>query len=243
MKKDKKQKDPNKFHLGRNLGTYLIFLAVIAGLFLIVFVLFSTLIGSSSYLQVYNNNKVNPYQDDDHKELIVNPKYYEAKDYSLFDISLEAESIDTRDAHKIQFELKVVKNEQSPELVPLRYNSSGGFEAVTTSNYRAYASICVAANWVKVCDYSSSYTYITQSNIESTLENTTHKHITVSLKENEVFPMKTNNWPVPVTIKTPEAYLLIAYMKLVNGENVMQYHIIHYSYDDYYVAGTTSPAI
>ena len=55
--------------------------------------------------------------------------------------------------------------------------------------------------------------------------------------------MKTNNWPVPVTIKTPEAYLLIAYMKLLNGENVMQYHIIHYSYDDYYVAGTTSPAI
>ena len=242
-KKEKKQKDPNKFHLGRNLGTYLICLAGLIFIGFLVLVLFATLIGETSYLQVYNKNKVNPYQDDDHKELIVEPTYYEAKDYDLFDISLVAESVDTHDAHKIAFELKMVKNEATPDLVPLRYSTSGGFEAVATSSYRAYVSLCVAADWVGVCQYSSSYTYITQSKLDSTLENTSHTHINVTLKSEQVFPMKTNNWPVPVTIKTPDAYLLIAYMELVNGANVVKFDILHYTYDDYYEAGTTTPAI
>lgn len=241
--KDKKAKDPNKFHLGRNLGTYLIFIgAGIMGLLILGAIL--AIFGGKGYMAIYNSNKVNPYQDDSHIELIQNPEYYEAKDFHLFDISLVAESIDTKDAHRIEFELKIVKNEDTPELIPLRYNQSGNmFEAVATSTYRAYASICVAADWVNVCQYSSSYTYITQSNIESTLENASHKHINVSLKEDQVFPMKVNTWPIPITIKTPEAYLLITFMELVNGANVNKFYIIHYSYDDYYVAGTTSPAI
>ena len=241
-KKEKKQKDPNKFHLGRNLGTYLIFIgAGIMGLLILGAIL--AIFGGKGYMAIYNSNKVYPYQDDDHKELIVEPTYYEAKDYDLFDISLVAESIDTHDAHKIAFELKMVKNESTPDLVPLRYSTSGGFEAVATSSYRAYVSLCVAADWVGVCQYSSSYTYITQSKLDSTLENTSHTHINVTLKSEQVFPMKTNNWPVPVTIKTPDAYLLIAYMELVNGANVVKFDILHYTYDDYYEAGTTSPAI
>ena len=241
-KKEKKQKDPNKFHLGRNLGTYLIFIgAGIMGLLILGAIL--AIFGEKGYMAIYNSNKVYPYQDDDHKELIVEPTYYEAKDYDLFDISLVAESIDTHDAHKIAFELKMVKNESTPDLVPLRYSTSGGFEAVATSSYRAYVSLCVAADWVGVCQYSSSYTYITQSKLDSTLENTSHTHINVTLKSEQVFPMKTNNWPVPVTIKTPDAYLLIAYMELVNGANVVKFDILHYTYDDYYEAGTTTPAI
>lgn len=241
-KKEKKQKDPNKFHLGRNLGTYLIFIG--AGIMaLLILGAILAIFGEKGYMAIYNSNKVYPYQDEDHKELIVEPTYYEAKDYDLFDISLVAESIDTHDAHKIAFELKMVKNEATPDLVPLRYSTSGGFEAVATSNYRAYVSLCVAADWVGVCQYSSSYTYITQSKLDSTLENTSHTHINVTLKSEQVFPMKTNNWPVPVTIKTPDAYLLIAYMELVNGANVVKFDILHYTYDDYYEAGTTSPAI
>ena len=241
-KKEKKQKDPNKFHLGRNLGTYLIFIgAGIMGLLILGAIL--AIFGEKGYMAIYNSNKVYPYQDDDHKELIVEPTYYEAKDYDLFDISLVAESIDTHDAHRIAFELKMVKNEATPDLVPLRYSTSGGFEAVATSSYRAYVSLCVAADWVGVCQYSSSYTYITQSKLDSTLENTSHTHINVTLKSEQVFPMKTNNWPVPVTIKTPDAYLLIAYMELVNGANVVKFDILHYTYDDYYEAGTTTPAI
>ena len=215
----------------------------ILGVLLIVAILFSTLIGSSSYLQVHNNNLVSPYTDEDHSAQVLNPNKYEAKDYNKFEVKLEATSIDTHDAHKATFELGVVKNDNTKTLAPIKYSSSDGFTYDAQSSYMAYASICVAANWVGVCDYSSSYSYITQSSIEKTMENTTEKTINVTLKENEVFPMKTSNWPVPITVKTPDAYVLLVYFEQINGEQVLTCDIIHYSYNEFYVAGTTSPAI
>lgn len=239
--KGKKEKDPNKFHLGRNLGTYLIILASLVGLVLIILALFSTLIGSTSYLQVYNNNKVNPYQDENHVEEIKDPVFVEAKDFELFDVKLEATSIDTHDSHKATFELSVIKNDSTPQLAPIRYNS--GFKVDVESSYRAYASICLAADWVGVCDYSTSYSYITKTAIESTMENTTKKTISVSLGKNDVFPMTTSNWPVPIKVQTPDAYVLIAFYEEVNGQYNLKNYVLHFTYNEFYVEGTTSPAI
>ena len=117
------------------------------------------------------------------------------------------------------------------------------FEYKTDSTYRLYASICLASDWVGVCNYSSSYSYITKSNFESTLEKTSPKSISVTLKTNEVFPMKTSNWPVPVTISTPDAYLLLVYFTFEKGVETLHFDVIHYTYKEFYVAGVTSPAI
>lgn len=241
-RKKKKEKDPNKFHLGNNSGTYLIILGALICVGFVVVILFMTLIGKDSYLQVYNNNRVYPYQDEDHQELIQNPTFYDAKDYKTFDISLTAKSFDTHDAHRADFNLSVCKNDASPECLPLRYLSNK-FEYKTDSTYRLYASICLASDWVGVCNYSSSYSYITKSNFESTLEKTSPKSISVTLKTNEVFPMKTPNWPVPVTINTPDAYLLLAYFTFEKGVETLHFDVIHYTYKEFYVAGVTSPAI
>jgi hypothetical protein len=167
--KKKKEKDPNKFHLGNNLGTYLIILGSLICIGFIMVILFMTLIGKDSYLQVYNNNRVYPYQDEDHQELIVNPTFYDAKDYKTFDMALTAKSFDTHDAHRADFNLSVCKNDASPECLPLHYHSNQ-FEYETDSTYRLYASICVASDWVGVCNYSSSYTYITKSNLSVLVE-------------------------------------------------------------------------
>ena len=164
-KKKKEPKDPNKFHLGRNLGTYLIMIGGIIGLLLII----GAIVLTVQFIKVNTGNKVYPYQDEDHQELIIDPVFVEYKDFQLFDVKLEAVSMDTHDAKKATFDLYVVKNENTPDLIPIRYSST--FDKHVDSTYRAYASICVAADKVGVCNYSSSYSYITKSSIESTFEN------------------------------------------------------------------------
>lgn len=237
-KKKKAPKDPNKFHLGRNLGTYLIMIGGILGVLLIA----AGIVLFVNFITVTNGNKVYPYQDEDHQELITNPIFVESKDFTLFDVKLEAVSIDTHDAKKATFELSVVQNEETPALIPLRYQSNA-FSKVSDSTYRAYASICLAADKVGVCNYSSSYSYITKSAIESTFENTTKKTISVSFKDGETFPMKAEGSIIPVTVNTPEAYVLLVFLTEEKGNEVLSFYVIHFSYDEYFVAGKTSPAI
>ena len=237
-KKKKEPKDPNKFHLGRNLGTYLIMIGGIIGLLLII----GAIVLTVQFIKVNTGNKVYPYQDEDHQELIIDPVFVEYKDFQLFDVKLEAVSMDTHDAKKATFDLYVIKNENTPELIPIRY-SSNTFTKVADSTYRAYASICVAADKVGVCNYSSSYSYITKSSIESTFENTTKKTISVSFKDGEEFPMKAEGSLIPVTVNTPEAYVLLVFLTEEKGNEVLNFYVIHFSYDDYYVTGKTSPAI
>jgi hypothetical protein len=58
-KKKKEPKDPNKFHLGRNLGTYLIMIGGIIGLLLII----GAIVFTVQFIKVNTGNKVYPYQD------------------------------------------------------------------------------------------------------------------------------------------------------------------------------------
>ena len=63
----------------------------IIGLLLII----GAIVLTVQFIKVNTGNKVYPYQDEDHQELIIDPVFVEYKDFQLFDVKLEAVSMDT----------------------------------------------------------------------------------------------------------------------------------------------------
>lgn len=244
--KGKKEKDPNKFHLGRNTGTALIIGGALLGLLLIYIILWVTVIGSSSYLKVYNANKVNPY-----KETYPDAIHVESDKFDELDVDFYCTSFDSKDEHKATFKLFINTNDKTDDLIPLN-SSLEHTENTTLSDPRVvYAGICLAANWVGVEQYSSSLSGIRESYVTPKEDSDVTSYtttISVSLDSDQVFPMKTSNWPVNVKVETPDAYVFLAFYYESNGIYKLQEYVLHYTYKEYTSNdfgnfGITNPAI
>lgn len=243
--KNKKEKDPNKFHLGRNAGTALILGGVILFLVLVYTVLWATVIGSSSYLKVYNKNKVTPYKES-HPEA----KLVEASKFKDFDVNFYCTSFSSKDEHKAVFKILLTSTEATEELTPITSSLSTNKTSTSSNPTVVIAEVCLAANWVNVEKYSSTITIeknsLTRKDDED--KKTTSKTATVSLDKTQVFPMKKDLWPVDVKVNAPDAYLFLAYYTEKNGKDILNQYILHYTYNqytknDYANFGITSPAI
>lgn len=242
--KKKNEKDPNKFHLGRNTGTALIFGGILIGLVLIYVVLWSTCIGKSSYLKVYNKNKVTAY-----KETYPDAIHKEASSFNELDVDFYCTSFDSKEAHKATFKVCIKSNKNTKDLIPITSSLDHNETSTATSSSLkvAYAGICLAANWVSFEKSTSlvgfSKDYVTKNEKSSSINT-----LTVNLDSDQVFPMKANTWPVKVKVNAPDAYLFIAFYYCTNGEYKLQQYVLHYTYNEYTKNdfnnfGITSPAI
>lgn len=237
-KKNKKEKDPNKFHLGWNTGTYLL---ITLGIVLLVIIALAIAI-PVSYSKTYNDNTQHPFADD----TVTKKEYYEgattveAADFNELTIKFYATSFDSHDAKKARFYVEILTNETTGGNIDL-INSS--LEKVSSGSYGLYAQVNLSDNWIAYNQYSSLVGFYKTYLKEETKQG---KIIEVSLGDT-TFPAKTNNWPVPVEVKWPDAYLFVCYY--LQGQATPKRYIIHYTSADYIVKEATedrpitSPAV
>ena len=218
-----KEKDPNKFHLGRNAGTYLLIVLGFVVLVFIYLIFHFTLISSNSYYRLYNDNTYTPFADDEGTTLV------EAKDFNQFDINFYCKSFDSKDSKKAKFNVEIVKNDNTGNLDLIDNN----LNRPSQGSYVIFAKVSLCANWIPFDQESSEYgfydTYVEESSKKA-------RDIEVSLGTT-TFPVKTNTWPVPVEVSYPDAYLLICYY--IKGDNNIKKYIIHYTSNDYIITQKT----
>ena len=228
-KKNNKEKDPNKFHFGWNTGTYLIIILGLVVLGFIYIIFHFTLISSNSYYRVYNDNLKTPFNDsvETNEEAIL----VEASEFNQFDINFYCKSFDSKDDKKASFNVEIVKNDNTGNL---DYINKSSLEKTTSNSYVLVAKLNLSANWIDFNQYSTSnYGFY-----ESYVEESSKKAISFDVSlGSTTFPTKTNNWPVPVEVSYPDAYLLVCYY--VKGDNNIKKYIIHYTSDDYIIKQKT----
>lgn len=238
-KKNKKEKDPNKFHLGWNTGTYLL---ITLGIVLLAIIALSIAI-PVSYSNTYNENTQHPFAD-----AFTTEDYYkdvptvEAADFKELTISFYATSFDSHDANIAKFKVEIVTNENTGGNIDL-INSNLEHADNGSGSYGLYAQINLSDNWIGFNHYSSLTGFYRSYLVEDSKQ---AKTIEVGLGDT-VFPAKTNNWPVPVEVKWPDAYLFVCYY--LQNQSTPKKYIIHYTPADYIVTvategkSITSPAV
>ncbi|MCR5231099.1 MAG: hypothetical protein K6B64_00460 [Acholeplasmatales bacterium] len=225
QKKEKKEKDPNKFHLGWNTGTYLIILGGIALLVLIIMGICSIV----SYVGAYNTNTIKPYSDkeDTKYEGIT---YYEAKDFNNIDIDFYCVSFDSHDAKLAKFNLTFVINENTGTSFK---NINSDLAENPSGNYVLYTQILLTSN---LLDYNqeSGFTGYYKSYITEETKQT--KSLNVQLSD-LVFPATVNTWPVPLSVSWPDAYLFVSYWP--TSKTSPEKFVIHYTPEEFIVTQKT----
>lgn len=230
-KKKKKEKDPNKFHLGWNAGTYLLITLGLAIIALILIAFTVTLWGENSYYKTYQNNTQHPFADD--KNNYEDCVFKEASEFNEFTINFYAKSFDSHDEKKAVFSVEILTNENTGGKLD-RINSK--LEKDSSSSFALAAQINLSNNWIGYNQYSTLSTSTMFSSSYLNEETKQSKTISVSLS-NTPLPTKTNTWPVPIEVKWPEAYLFICYY--IEGQSTPKKFVIHYAPEDYIVKEKT----
>ena len=225
-----KNKTEKKFKFGRNLGTLLIIIGGALVLFLLVFTPYS-------YITTAKNNDVTSYISGSPNISVSgedNVTRMKGSDFDLFDIDFYCTNWNI-DEDQAKFHLGIKWNDNTSKLnnkeTLLQLDSSN------SNNYTVRTGICLAADWVGYCEYSTTKEFAV------TNSKTVQTYSSYRISGIEQFPSKANTWPFKVNVETPNAYVYIyfGYYDTTNPNNlkkVWKTYILEYTYDEYHTSKT-----
>ena len=110
-------------------------------------------------------------------------------------------------------------------------------DSSSSNNYTVRTAICLAADWVGYCQYSTTKEFAVTNNKAA------QTYSSYRISGIEQFPAKANTWPFKVNVETPNAYVYVyfGYYDTTNPNNlkkVWKTYILEYTYDEYHTSAT-----
>ena len=252
MKKENEELTKTKFKFGRNPLSFIIIIATLA---LIIF----AIVIINSYTEAWKKYNVTPFvtayeaNDKDSTTEAANRKLrlgslptdsyssdgfkipesndanvvkrMNGKDFDALDFTINCNNNYNIEGNSVVFKTSVKWNENTSSRTKILKPYSG--------EKTVKIGLCLAADWVGFCRYSTS---ISALEIKST--DTEAKNTSISVQGISYFPKTTHTFPVPVSIKTPDLFVFIQFQYETNGVvgAKTETYILKYKYNEYRTA-------